>query len=114
MRMIERSSAFKRDYKRESRGRHGAALDKALESALISLTIDRPLEKRYRDHDLSGDWAGYRECHFEPDLLLIYRQSDDTLRLARRHKRRDGGTPHKERICCYPFFIWMTKKGYFT
>ncbi|MGD1641148.1 type II toxin-antitoxin system YafQ family toxin [Klebsiella pneumoniae] len=39
---------------------------------------------RYRDHDLSGDWAGYRECHIKPDLLLIYRKSDaDTLRLAR-------------------------------
>ncbi|ENY1010430.1 type II toxin-antitoxin system YafQ family toxin [Pseudomonas aeruginosa] len=37
-----------------------------------------------RDHDLSGDWAGYRECHIKPDLLLIYRKSDaDTLRLAR-------------------------------
>ncbi|HMU31204.1 MAG TPA: type II toxin-antitoxin system YafQ family toxin, partial [Nitrospira sp.] len=35
-------------------------------------------------HDLSGDWAGYRECHIKPDLLLIYRKSDsDTLRLAR-------------------------------
>ena len=42
-----------------------------------------PLDVRYRDHDLSGDWAGYRECH-KPDLLLIYRKSDaDTLRLAR-------------------------------
>jgi mRNA interferase YafQ len=38
----------------------------------------------HRDHDLSGDWAGYRECHIKPDLLLIYRKSDaDTLRLAR-------------------------------
>ncbi|ERO99986.1 hypothetical protein L360_04937 [Enterobacter sp. MGH 14] len=37
-----------------------------------------------RDHDLSGDWAGYRECYIKPDLLLIYRKSDaDTLRLAR-------------------------------
>ncbi|MGU5717452.1 type II toxin-antitoxin system YafQ family toxin [Aeromonas taiwanensis] len=39
---------------------------------------------RYRDHDLSGDRAGYRECYIKPDLLLIYRKSDaDTLRLAR-------------------------------
>ena len=42
------------------------------------------LEARYRDHDLSGDWAGYRECHIKPDLLLIYRKSEpSTLRLAR-------------------------------
>jgi mRNA interferase YafQ len=33
---------------------------------------------------LSGDWAGYRECHVKPNLLLIYRKVDqDTLRLAR-------------------------------
>jgi mRNA interferase YafQ len=33
---------------------------------------------------LAGDWAGYRECHIKPDLLLIYKKPDDeTLRLAR-------------------------------
>ena len=38
----------------------------------------------YRDHALSGKWAGYRECHIKPDLLLIYRKvNTDTLRLAR-------------------------------
>lgn len=51
---------------------------------LVALATDQPLDARYRDHDLSGDWAGYRECHIKPDLLLIYRKSDaDTLRLAR-------------------------------
>jgi len=43
-----------------------------------------PLEPQYRDHDLSGNWAGYRDCHIKPDLLLIYRKPDpDTLQLAR-------------------------------
>ncbi|NYT77776.1 type II toxin-antitoxin system YafQ family toxin [Alcaligenaceae bacterium] len=84
MRTIDRSSAFKRDYKRESKGRHRATLDDTLKSVLILLATDQPLETRHRDHDLSGDWAGYRECHVKPDLLLIYRKSDpDTLRLAR-------------------------------
>lgn len=32
-----------------------------------------PLPERNRDHSLSGDWEGYRECHLEPDWLLIYR-----------------------------------------
>jgi mRNA interferase YafQ len=42
------------------------------------------MEPRHRDHDLSGDWTGYRECHFKPDLLLIYKKPDAaTLRLAR-------------------------------
>ncbi len=55
-----------------------------LKPVLVALATDQPLDVRYRDHDLSGDWAGYRECHIKPDLLLIYRKSDaDTLRLAR-------------------------------
>jgi len=84
MRTIDRSSAFKRDYKREAKGRHRATLDDDLKAVLVALATDQPLNVRYRDHDLSGDWAGYRECHIKPDLLLIYRTSDsDTLRLAR-------------------------------
>jgi mRNA interferase YafQ len=84
MRTIERSSAFKRDYKREARGRHRTKLDSDLASVLLDLAEDRSLEPRNHDHDLSGDWAGYRECHIKPDLLLIYRLPDaETLRLAR-------------------------------
>jgi mRNA interferase YafQ len=84
MRTIERSSAFKRDYKREARGQHRATLDDALLPVLAALANDRLLEPKHRDHDLSGDWSGYRECHVKPDLLLIYRKTDrDLLRLAR-------------------------------
>jgi mRNA interferase YafQ len=43
-----------------------------------------PLPSRRHDHELSGDWGGYRECHVKPDLLLIYRKPDaGTLWLAR-------------------------------
>jgi mRNA interferase YafQ len=84
MRTIERSSAFKRDYKREAKGKHGTTLDTDLVPVLVALANDEPLEPRHRDHDLSGDWAGYRECHVRPDLLLIYKKSDaEILRLAR-------------------------------
>jgi mRNA interferase YafQ len=84
MRTIERSSAFKRDYKREAKGRHRATLDDDLRLVLVALATDQPLDAKYRDHELVGDWAGYRECHIKPDLLLIYRKSGaDTLRLAR-------------------------------
>ena len=34
-----------------------------LKPVLVALATDQPLDVRYRDHDLSGDWAGYRECH---------------------------------------------------
>jgi mRNA interferase YafQ len=84
MRTIERSSAFKRDYKREAKGQHRSTLDADLVPVLAALVNDHPLEPHHRDHDLSGDWSGYRECHIKPDLLLIYRKPDaDTLRLAR-------------------------------
>lgn len=84
MRTIDRSAAFKRDYKREGKGPHRVTLDDALKAVLLALASDQPLPARNRDHDLSGDWAGYRECHVKPDLLLIYRKSDfATLRLAR-------------------------------
>jgi mRNA interferase YafQ len=84
MRTIERSSSFKRDYKREAKSRHGATLDTDLVPVLVALANDEPMEPRHRDHDLSGDWAGYRECHVRPDLLLIYKKSDaEILRLAR-------------------------------
>jgi mRNA interferase YafQ len=84
MRTIERSSVFKRDYRREAKGRHRVTLDDELMSVLTALANDKPLEMRHRDHDLSGDWAGYRECHIKPDLLLIYRKpSAGILRLAR-------------------------------
>ena len=45
--------------------------------------MDQPLAAKHCDHDLGGDWAGCRECHVNPDLLLIYRKLDaDTLGLA--------------------------------
>jgi mRNA interferase YafQ len=84
MRVIERATAFKRDYKREAKGQHRTQLDSVLKSVLTALMTDQPLAAKYRDHDLGGDWSGYRECHLKPDLLLIYRKSDAiTLRLAR-------------------------------
>ena len=84
MRSIDRATTFKRDYKREAKGQHRITLDNDLKTVLIALVTDQLLDARYRDHDLSGDWAGYRECHVKPDLLLIYRKSDaGILRLAR-------------------------------
>lgn len=84
MRAIDRSWAFKRDYKRVAKGQHRASFDAPLTRVLRTLADDKPLDPRHRDHDLSGDWAGYRECHVKPDLLLIYRKTGaSTLRLAR-------------------------------
>ncbi len=84
MREIERTTQFRRDYKRESRGRHRATLEEGLRAVLVPLMQDEVLAERYRDHPLSGEWAGFRDCHVKPDLVLIYEKPDDeTLRLVR-------------------------------
>ena len=84
MRTIEASTAFKRDFKRESKGRYKKTLGNDLNQVLSLLCQDIELEPRYRDHELTGNWLDYRECHIKPDLLLIYKTPDqETLRLAR-------------------------------
>jgi mRNA interferase YafQ len=82
---IERSSSFKRDYRRvKASPRHAKDLDELLAELLALLAAEKALPDKCRDHPLIGDWAGYRECHIKPDLLLIYRTVDtETLRLAR-------------------------------
>jgi mRNA interferase YafQ len=84
MRAIERTSRFKRDYRREKSGVLGKKLDGLLLEVIELLASDRSLPQRYFDHSLSGDWSGFRDCHIRPDLVLIYEKPDaDTLRLVR-------------------------------
>ena len=91
MRTIRRTGAFKRDYKREKKGRHRKTLDDDLLAAVRRLAADKPLPQRYRDHRLAGHppppnrisgsaragWMDHRDCHIKPDLVLIYRKPDD-------------------------------------
>jgi len=84
MRRIERATAFKRDYRKAKVLSRYRELDERLVAALELLVNDRPLPPRNRDHALSGNWSGYRDCHLWPDLLLIYaKPSSDMLRLVR-------------------------------
>ncbi len=85
MRKIERATSFRRDYKRMKATPHHRKDGEALVVAALALLMaDEPLPEKCRDHALTGDWAGYRECHLKPDLLLIYSKRDtNTLALAR-------------------------------
>jgi len=84
MRRIERTNAFRRDYKREQRGLHGRSLETLLTSVISLLAEDKSLPERNRDHALGGEWQDFRECHLKPDLLLIYRKvGADVLQLVR-------------------------------
>ncbi len=86
MRTIRRTAAFKRDYKREKRGRFARTLDAELANVLAELAADRELAPRYHDHQLAGQWKDHRDCHVRPDLVLIYRKPDanhlDLVRLG--------------------------------
>jgi mRNA interferase YafQ len=74
MRTIERTNAFRRDYKREKSGLHGRDIEELLFATISLLAEDKPLPEKNRDHSLGGQWRYYRECHLRPDLLLIYRK----------------------------------------
>lgn len=82
MRRIEPTTAFRRDLKREKRGQH-RNLDQFVTEIIRLLAADAALPERNRDHALTGDWIGFRECHVRPDLLLIYEKEEGVLRLVR-------------------------------
>jgi len=48
-----------------------------LKTVMRQLVNQRPLESRYHDHALTGNLRGHRECHIEPDWILIYRIDRD-------------------------------------
>lgn len=84
MTRIERTTQFKRDYKRELKGRYSKNLSTLLTEVIEVLASNEQLEIRYKDHALTGEWSDHRDCHIKPDLVLIYRQPDDeVLQLVR-------------------------------
>lgn len=73
---IKYQAAFKKDYKRiVKRGYDMRLLEKVIEL----LANQKRLPEKNRDHQLSGDYAGCRECHITPDWLLIYEVADEEL-----------------------------------
>jgi mRNA interferase YafQ len=71
---LERTKKFKQDYKREARGRHRKTLDESFIVVLKLLLKNKPLDEKYKDHALTGDWSDHLDCHIKPDLVLIYRK----------------------------------------
>ena len=76
---IEMSSRFKKDYKLAKKRGYNMSLQKEVIEILAS---GEELPEKYSDHPLSGDYKGSRECHIEPDWLLIYRIEKDLLVLG--------------------------------
>ena len=79
MYQVKFTTAYKKAYKlMKKRGMDISLLDEVVDL----LRQGRHLEERYRDHGLTGDLAGFRECHIKPDWLLIYLIENDVLTLT--------------------------------
>ena len=73
---VQPTTKFKKDLKVcKSRG-YDIELIKEI---IKKLANGEKLDDKNRDHDLHGDWEGYRECHVQPDWLLIYKYQEDEL-----------------------------------
>ncbi|MBR6080571.1 MAG: type II toxin-antitoxin system YafQ family toxin [Treponema sp.] len=73
---ITYTSAMKKDLKRaEKRGYNMNEIS----DVIFKIANDEPLEEKYHDHALEGNWIGHRELHIRSDWLLIYRKKDDLL-----------------------------------
>ena len=66
---LKPTTKFKKDYKRMKKQGKDMSL---LENVIDDLLAEKVLDKKYLDHPLTGNYAGFRECHILPDWLLIY------------------------------------------
>jgi mRNA interferase YafQ len=80
MKPVIQTSQFKKDIKRLKK--RGKDLEK-LGNLVRLLAADESLEEKHRDHALIGTWVGSRDCHIEPDWILIYRNEPESLYLER-------------------------------
>ena len=73
------TSKFKKEYKLAIK--RGLDID-LIDNVIRTLSRGQQLSEEYNDHLLSGNWKGYRECHIQPDWLLIYRIESNKLILT--------------------------------
>ena len=79
MLILKYTARFKKDYTlARKRGLDISLLD----SIINELANQRQLEQKYQDHPLSGDYIGFRECHIQPNWLLMYLVEDNVLTLT--------------------------------
>lgn len=80
MKAIRQTSRFRKDVKRiKKRGKDFTEFKRVIEK----LAAGEQLDERYKDHVLVGPWKGVRDCHIEPDWLLLYQVDDNELILIR-------------------------------
>lgn len=77
--IVKPTSQFKKDYKQAIK--RGLKI-KLLEDVITNLAMGEALPEKNKDHTLTGNWVGHRECHIQPDWLLVYRIEEDVLVLT--------------------------------
>ena len=76
---LKQTSQFKKDLRRMAK----RSVNMDLLDEVVQLLRERePLPDKYEDHPLTGNWAGYRDCHIQPDWLLLYRVEENVLILS--------------------------------
>lgn len=76
---LQTTAAYRKDRKRAIK--RGLPMN-LLDDVLQTLVEEKPLAEKYRDHELKGVYAGFRECHIQPDWLLIYDIDGENLILT--------------------------------
>ena len=76
---IKLTTQFKKDYKLALK--RGLKMN-LLEDLVTALAMGESLPEKNKDHALTGNWTGHRECHILPDWLLVYRIENDVLVLT--------------------------------
>ena len=77
--IVKFTTQFKKDYKLAMK--RGLKMN-FLEDIVEKLSMGEVLPDKNKDHALTGNWIGFRECHIQPDWLLVYRMENDVLVLT--------------------------------
>jgi mRNA interferase YafQ len=86
MKAIFQTRQFKKDFERIKKQDKDLS---RLKDVISAIANHEALEQRHRDHALSGNWSGSRDCHIEPDWILIYRVDGEHLFLERTGSHSD-------------------------
>ena len=76
---VSQTAQFRKDYKRISKRHYDVSL---LHEVVAKLANGETLSAKHKDHALTGEFKGFRECHITPDWLLVYRKFESTLILS--------------------------------
>lgn len=81
--MAKRKFDLSKSIKRDLKKHYLALVGEAWTEISDCLLNAKPIPEKYKDHALTGNWVGFRDCHVKPDLVLIYKIVDDVVELHR-------------------------------